>query len=84
MQKLKDRWGISSNKQLTIIFIVFAITGSCAAKLAAPATALIGLTTENTPLLLYWVVRIALVFPPPGRGATSATTPWCVLPYVLS
>ena len=63
MQKLKERWGIDSNKQLTIIFIVFAITGSCAAKLAGPVISALGLTTDNMPWLLYWVIRIALVFP---------------------
>ena len=63
MQKLKERWGINSNKQLTIIFIVFAITGSSAAKLAEPLTSLLGLTAENTPWMLYWIIRIALVFP---------------------
>ena len=63
MQKLKERWGVSSNKQLTMIFIVFAITGSSAAKLAEPLTTLLGLSTDNTPWLLYWMIRIALVFP---------------------
>ena len=63
MQKLKERWGVDSNRQLTIIFVVFAITGSCAAKLAAPATSLLGLTADNTPWFIYWTIRIALVFP---------------------
>ena len=38
MQKLKKRWGIETNTQLVIIFVVFAITGSSAAKLASPLT----------------------------------------------
>ncbi len=36
MKKLKERWNVSSNWQLTIIFIVFAITGSTAAYLSKP------------------------------------------------
>ncbi|HAV54440.1 MAG TPA: diacylglyceryl transferase, partial [Aequorivita sp.] len=38
MKKLKERWNIETNGQLFIIFLVFAITGSSAAKLAAPLT----------------------------------------------
>ena len=63
MDKLKKRWGIESNFQLIIIFIVFAITGSTAAKLAAPLTEFIGLSKTNTNLWLYWTVRILIIFP---------------------
>jgi uncharacterized membrane protein YoaK (UPF0700 family) len=31
MENLKKRWGITSNFQLVIIFVVFAITGSASA-----------------------------------------------------
>lgn len=63
MEKLKQRWGIESNFQIVVIFIVFAITGSVAAKLAEPATALIGLDYETTNAWLYWIIRILLIFP---------------------
>ncbi|MEL0272614.1 MAG: diacylglyceryl transferase, partial [Flavobacteriaceae bacterium] len=36
MNRLKEKWQITSNLQLAIIFIVFAITGSTASKIAAP------------------------------------------------
>ena len=61
MEKLKKRWGITSNFQLIIIFIVFAITGSTAAKLAEPLTVFIGLSKDN--LWIYWPIRILLIFP---------------------
>lgn len=63
MEKLKKRWGIDSNFQIVIIFIVFAVTGSVAAKLAAPVTEFIGLDRETTNAWLYWLVRILLIFP---------------------
>ena len=63
MEKLKKRWGIESNFQIIIIFIVFAITGSVSAKLAAPLTELIGITKENVSGWVYWPIRILLIFP---------------------
>ncbi len=61
MKKLKHRWGITSTKQLILIFIVFAITGSTAAKIAEPITAFIGIPRSNA--FLYWFVRVFLIFP---------------------
>ncbi len=63
MKKLKERWGIDSNFQVAIIFIVFAVTGSTAAKIAAPITEFIGLDRETTASWLYWTARIFLIFP---------------------
>ncbi len=63
MKKLKKRWGIDSDFQIAIIFIVFAITGSAATKLAAPITEFIGMDRETTNAWLFWPVRILLIFP---------------------
>jgi len=63
MEKLKKRWGIHSNFQLLIILVVFAVTGSTAAKLADPLTSLIGLQQQSTHPWIYWTVRILLIFP---------------------
>lgn len=63
MEKLRQRWGVTSNFQIIIIFIVFAVTGSTAAKLASPLTTFIGLGRETTNSWLYWTVRILLIFP---------------------
>ncbi len=63
MNKLKERWGIDSNFQLVIIFIVFAITGSSATKLAAPVCEFFGIYKKTSPWYIYWSVRIALIFP---------------------
>ena len=63
MERLKERWGITSNLQIIIILIVFAITGSTATKIAGPLTDLIGLNVETTNKWIYWPVRILLIFP---------------------
>lgn len=62
MKKLKERWGISSNFQLVIIFIVFAITGSLSAYLSKPFTNWIGLTKDNLGYF-YLPVRLIAIFP---------------------
>ncbi|MDG1761388.1 MAG: diacylglyceryl transferase [Flavobacteriaceae bacterium] len=63
MKKLKERWGITSNFQVLIIFVVFGITGSTSAKLAGPIVELLGITAESVSLWLYWPLRILIIFP---------------------
>ncbi|WP_306352752.1 DUF6787 family protein [Flavobacterium sp. '19STA2R22 D10 B1'] len=63
MEKLKQRWGIKSNFQLVIIFIVFAITGSSAAYISKPVTNWMGITKDNLTLWLYWPIRLIVIFP---------------------
>lgn len=63
MNKLKKRWGITSNYQLIIIFIVFAITGSTSAILAELLMNLFGWTKTTMNLWIYWPLRIILIFP---------------------
>ncbi|MDC8001751.1 diacylglyceryl transferase [Aequorivita todarodis] len=62
MKKLKQRWNIKTNGQLFIIFLVFAITGSSAAKLAAPVTDLFEIKKEMG-WYIYWPFRILIIFP---------------------
>jgi len=63
MRRLKERWGIHSNFQLVMILVVFAITGSSAAKLATPLTNYLGITADNYSAWIYWPARILLIFP---------------------
>lgn len=63
MEKLKERWGITSNTQIILIIIVFAINGSFAAWVADPITHFFGLTQETTSPWLFWPLRIMLIFP---------------------
>ncbi len=62
MDKLKERWGIESNFQVVIIFIVFAINGSLSMYLTNPITDLIGISKETTNPWVYWPIRILVVF----------------------
>lgn len=62
MKKLKERWNLTSNGQVIIVFLVFAITGSSAAKLAAPLTDFFGITKEMG-WYVYWPFRILIIFP---------------------
>ncbi len=63
MNKLKERWGLSSNFQVIVVFIVFAITGSTAAYLSKPVTAWLNISKESMSLWAYWPLRIIVLFP---------------------
>ncbi len=60
-KKLKTKWGISSNFQLTKIFIVFAITGSAAAGISSPLMEVLNISSENLGWYIYWPLRIISV-----------------------
>lgn len=61
-EKLKVRWKVTSNWQLVIICIVFAITGSSSAWATSPLLKLLGITKE-LGLPIYWFLRILILFP---------------------
>ena len=63
MERLKARWGIQSNIQFTFILIVFAITGTTAARCAAPIAAWMGINDSTTPAWLYWPLQLILIMP---------------------
>lgn len=69
MEKLKKRWGIASNFQIIIIFIVFAITGSSSVYVAKPFLELVGLKREVFPEGIWWgglvytILRLIIIFP---------------------
>ena len=47
MKGLKQRWGVTTNWQLAIIFVVFAITGSASAYLSKPFCVWLGIGKED-------------------------------------
>lgn len=63
MNKLKEKWGITSNFQMVTILVVFAITGSTSAYITRPILALIGITKETMSLWLYWPLSLILILP---------------------
>ena len=62
MKKLKERWGITSNFQIIIIFIVFAITGSTSAYISGPLTEYI-IGDSNINSFFKIIIRILLLTP---------------------
>lgn len=62
MEKLKQRWGLTSNFQVVLIILVFSINGSFAAWVAKPLTEFIGLAKETTNPWVFWPIRIGLIF----------------------
>lgn len=69
MNKLKKRWGISSNWQILIILTVFALTGSSSLFVAKPILAFIGfdrMAFSSEFLwggLSYYILRLLMIFP---------------------
>lgn len=52
-EKLKKRWGVTSNFQVAIIFTVFAITGTLSAKIAKPVCEYFGIFP--IPIILFYI-----------------------------
>ena len=63
MGNLKQRWNITSNWQLLVIFVVFAVTGSSAAYLSKPILDWVGISKETISLWIYYPLYIVLIFP---------------------
>ncbi len=63
MNRLKQRWGITHNWQLAVIFIVFAVTGSTSAYLSKPVLAWMGITKATMAPWFYYPLYIILIFP---------------------
>ena len=61
LEKLKIRWGITSNFQILKIFVVFGITGSTAAWISEPICMFFGINSETMNGLIYWTLRIILI-----------------------
>ena len=62
LNKLKERWGITSNFQLLIIFIVFGITGSASAYISGPLTDYI-IGESDIHWLIKLLIRILVLTP---------------------
>ena len=63
MNRLKEKWGITSNFQIIIILLVFSITGSIAVMVAKPVLNLFGLEKEALSPWVFWPIRIFIIFP---------------------
>jgi hypothetical protein len=63
MGNFKDRWNITSNWQVFVIILVFAITGSTAAMISKPILHWLGISKETHHILLYLLLYILIIVP---------------------
>ena len=63
MNRLKKKWGITSNYQIMVILLVFSITGSIAVVITNPVLKLIGLDKYLLSPWIFWPIRIFIIFP---------------------
>ena len=63
MKKLKDKWNITSNFQLIIILVVFAITGSLSLVVSEPILEILGIKSSSMSTWLFTPLRLIIVFP---------------------
>ena len=59
--KFKLKYGIKSNSQLVIIFIVFGITGSSAAYISDPLMEFINIKKSDLNIFVYYRTFLALI-----------------------
>ena len=62
-KKLENKWLVNYRGEFIAIFLCFAVTGSSAGRLSDPIMSLLGLYKETTPGLIYWPIRILIIFP---------------------
>ncbi len=63
LNNLKKFFKVSSIIQLTIIFLVFAITGSLSLYLSDFVLLFFNISQENFNSFVYWLTRVLLIFP---------------------
>lgn len=63
MTNFKTRWNITSNWQVFVIIVVFAVTGSSAALLSKPILGLFGIVKGELSNWIYYPLYIVLIFP---------------------
>jgi hypothetical protein len=63
MGNFKERWNITSNWQVFVIILVFAITGSTAAMISKPILHWLGISKETHHIVIYLLLYILIIFP---------------------
>ena len=63
MKTLRERWGIKSNFQILIIFVVFGITGTTSAFISGPLTEIVIGQESNIHWLLKIIIRVLILTP---------------------
>lgn len=61
IDRLKKRWGITSNTQIILILIVFSINGSFAAFIGDPLVKFTGIESVVSSSWLLWIIKFLMV-----------------------
>ena len=61
-EKLKTKWGVSSNFQFIIINIVFAISGFSSLFISRPLLSFFGINSDSMNWAFYYPLRILIIF----------------------
>lgn len=61
LERVKAKWGIRSDLQLAIVFVVFALTGSLSLKISRPVLEWAGIGSEMNPWLRIPLRLIAIL-----------------------
>lgn len=59
-KKLERKWVLDYKWEMIRVFIVFAITGSSSVFVGRPFIALLGITKDNFPTAVYWILYILI------------------------
>lgn len=62
-KKLAVKWQVNYRWELIAIFLVFAITGSTAARISGPIIEALNLKELISNSFLFWTIRILIIFP---------------------
>ena len=62
MNKMEKKWKVSHKWEMITIFIVFAITGTSSVYIGKPIMKFIGITRDNLPIAIYWILYILIGF----------------------
>jgi len=60
MNKLKNHWNISSNSQLILILLVFAVNGSLSGLVTKPVLSFLKIE-DNTHFIIYWLIYFLII-----------------------
>ncbi|WP_438961400.1 DUF6787 family protein [Nonlabens sp.] len=61
--RLITKWNIKQRWEMIAIFIVFAITGSAAARLSSPLLEFLGIDQDSMSAWTFWPLRLLIIFP---------------------
>ncbi len=61
MNRIKRHWNISSNTQLILILLVFAVNGSISGSITKPVMQFLNIHNENTHIILFWLIYFFII-----------------------